>query len=39
MKGGVMGKKFLIPREEQAVHLPMLQPDCKPILLEENTHA
>jgi hypothetical protein len=34
-----MGKKFLIQRGEQAVHLPMLQSDRISILLEENTHA
>jgi hypothetical protein len=34
-----MGENLLVLRKELAVHLPMLQPDCTSILLEENTNA
>lgn len=34
-----MGENLLVLRKELAVHLPMLQPGCTSILLEEYTHA
>ena len=34
-----MGENLLVLRKELAVHLPMLQPDCTSILLEENANA
>ena len=34
-----MGENSLVLRKELAVHLPMLQPGCTSILLEENTNA